>query len=155
MGLPSTTQKTIREALVPIIRAIVPTFTEYSDYLWTDTQDIEPRGSDLRTFKVYTSPGTVDPDGVYGGDGLEMVCELRIRVAYGGLDDNPAWDLITADGIDLWTALHPSPGGLAQTIAGFISLDLLEIEGVDIADDEDPTNLVIDFVSELHYKAAF
>lgn len=152
MGIPTTTQAAIREALVPIIEAIEPRYPEFQDVYWNSVDHADPSGTDLRAFRILTLPGVIDTDGIYGGDGLEMVCEMRIRVAYGGVNDNEAWDLITQDGLDLWVALHPSPAGAGQTIAGFISVDPLEIEFVDT--DEDSSFLVVDFTTELHYKAA-
>lgn len=150
MSTPTTTPAAIRAALVTLIEAVTPTHTEFSDVGWDHIPDEAPRG--FRNFRILTLPGSVDPEGIYGGDGVEVFQPLVIRVAYEGIDDNDAFDLITRDCLDLWTqALHPSPGGNAQNIAGLIAFqDFLVPE----LNDEDSNHLICDFITEVHYKAA-
>lgn len=149
MSTPTTTAANIRASLVTLIENITPTHTEFQDVTWDHIPDEEPRG--FRNFRILTPPGQVDPVGIYGGDGVEVLQPLIIQVAYEGVDDNEAHDLIMRDGLDLWTVLHPSPGGLAQTIAGLIKFqDFLTPELI----DDDPDHLFCDFVTEVHYKAA-
>lgn len=150
-----TTQAAIRAALVTRIEAISPSYPEYQDYTWTHIDGIEPRGLNLRLFRVFTGVGEWTADGVFGGDGMEADCEVRIRVAYGGLDGNELTDLVTRDGLDLWMAIHDSPGGSAQNIPGLIRFEeFLTPEPVEELDEETNT-LVIDWVTRAHYKAAY
>ena len=87
---------------------------------------------------------------------MEADCEVRIRVAYGGLDGNELTDLVTRDGQDLWVAVHDSPGGSAQDIPGLIRFEeFLLPEPVDESIDEETNTLVIDWVTRVYYKAAY
>ena len=156
MSTATTTQKALREAIAARIEAITPTHPEFTDYLWTELEDFDPRGMSLRLFRVLTGVGSYTPGGIFGGDGMEADCELRIRVAYGGIDDNELTDLVTRDGQDIWMALHDSPGGSAQPIAGLIRFEEFPTpEPVDEDLDEDTNTLVIDWVTQVHYKAAY
>lgn len=156
MSTPTTTQAAIRAALITRIEAINPTHGEYQDYTWTHLDQIDPRGLDLRLFRVLTDVGSYTEGGVFGGDGMEADCEVRIRVAYGGLDGNELTDLVTRDGQDLWVAVHDSPGGSAQDIPGLIRFEeFLLPEPVDESIDEETNTLVIDWVTRVYYKAAY
>lgn len=157
MSTPTTTAATIRGELVTLIEAITPTHTESRDIGWNWVDDVDPRGSDLRSFRILTGIAEIDPEGIYGaGDGVEVMCSLVIRTAYAGINGNELTDIITRDGLDLWgQVLHISSGGTAQTIAGFISCQGFVIPEPFNLDDDASSNFVfVDFTTELHYKAA-
>ena len=154
MGIATTTPGAIRAALELKILAITPSFAEFSNITWNPVRTVDPSGSDIRSFRLLTEPRGIDPQGVYGPDGVESVFDLRIRTAYGGLDDNQVTEIIQSDLHDLWGAFHPAPGGTASSIPGFISFGggFLEVEPAD--DFQESTDLIVDFVAEVHYKAA-
>jgi hypothetical protein len=155
-GISTTTPTALRAAFEPLILAISPSYAEYQGVTWNPVDGVDPAGSDLRSFRLLTEPRGIDPQGVYGGDGCESICDLRIRTAYGGLSDNEVGEIIQSDLHDLWGALHPTPGGSAGSVSGFISFGggFIEIEPVDDDDYQETSDLVIDYVLEVHYKAA-
>lgn len=150
--LATTTPKALRAAFQLLIEAITPTSGDYSDEHWSAVEEDDPSGSDIRSFRLLTAIDETDPDGVHEAEGYETITALVIRTSYGGLRDNDLTDIISQDRKDLWTAFHPSPGGVASSIAGLISVGMVTAEP-----DGDPfedNDLVVDFVTEIHYKAA-
>jgi hypothetical protein len=138
-----------------MIVGISPTYATL-DVPWNPVDDVDPSGSDVRSFRLLTEPRGIDPQGVYCADGVESIFDLRIRTAYGGMDDNDVTEIIQSDLHDLWGAMHPAPGGASASIAGFISFGggFIEIEPVSDDEFQETTDLVIDYVLEVHYKAA-
>jgi len=147
MGIATTTAGDIRAALVPLIEAMTPTYTEYQDQAWCYIPDNDVGGPEIRTFTILNSPSQETPGGMHGGAGIEYDYELTIRVAYGGLKSLVASDLIDEDGRDLWLLMHPLPD--AGGIDGL--LPFRNSYQVELYDD-DPGSLIVDFVFETHYK---
>lgn len=152
MSLATTTPKALRAEFQTLIEAITPTSANYSDEHWNAVEDDDPSGLDIRSFRVLSGVDETDEAGVHGPDGYECFFELIIRTSYGGLRDNDLTDLISQDRKDLWSAFHPSPGGDASSINGLISVGFIRAEPN--GDPFEDSDLVVDFVTEVHYKAA-
>ena len=158
MSTSPTTPKALRLAYVDLIRGITPTHPERQDHLWAEAPETirDVRGLDLRTFQILTGPAIPDGEGMYGGEDVECVMEMRIRVSYAGLQGNELTDMITRDGLDLWAAFHSKPGGSANTIAGLISHGSVFVTPEPANEEEEQhlqTNMVVDFVLEVHFFA--
>jgi len=149
--LPTTTPKALRAAFKLLVEAITPTSEIYSDEHWNAVEDDDPTGSDIRSFRVLTGIDETDPDGVHDGSGYETIVPLIIRTSYGGVVDNDLTDIVSQDRKDLWTAFHPSPGGLGDNVSGLVSVGLITAEPH--GDPFEESDLVVDFITEIHYKA--
>ncbi len=152
MSLATTTPKALRAEFQTLIEAITPTSANYSDEHWNAVDDEDPSGMDIRSFRVLSGIDETDEVGVHGPDGYECFFELIIRTSYGGLRDNDLTDIISQDRKDLWAAFHPSPGGDASSINGLISVGFIRAEPN--GDPFEDADLVVDFITEVHFKAA-
>lgn len=167
MALASTTPKAIRASIITLIKAITP--TERPDAKWTYVPSPKQVGGKLRVFSIEETPADVAgsansdgpdaafDDGMWGGDGTEWGYELRVVTSYEGLTDEDDNDVITADAVDLWNVLRPTPGSSAGSIAGLIrvrrgSPDFRQ--GSPTEEDPDSGAWIVAHVFDINYKQA-
>lgn len=158
MSFAATTPKALRLVYANAVRDITPTHDEFQDSRWSEIVDEDPRGADLRTFRILTGPATIVEGGFYCGELCEVEMEMRVRVSYADLLGNTLTDAITRDGLDLWAAFHDKPGGSAASTTGLISYggDFFVPEPAgDNADetDSETTSRMVDFVFFVRFTA--
>lgn len=102
--MPTTTQRALRTALIPVITAITPEHTYKLAERWRPVQSVSDVPGGLRTFYLHMMPGDDNYAGCWGG-GREKACELRVYTGYGSLDESDHEGQIDEDASNLFLAL--------------------------------------------------
>lgn len=153
MAVPVTTADALIASLATRIQSITPTRVGYQDHPWRYFKDQEIWGYDHRSFTIIADPETVEPEGIWGADGVSYEMNTRIRVAYGGVEPSVARRLVGFDGRDLWVCLFnsvPLVSGMLPFPRDFV------VEGVEVAiGDEDDDNARTDWLVEFAFPVRF
>lgn len=103
----TTTPRTIREAFVAAIKAIVPTHAQYSDLRFRPVHSVDDvPGPTLRNFHIDIPRQAMPVAGGVYGSGVEYEFELVVYVSYGGLSPEDDDSIITEDGAQVWATLQ-------------------------------------------------
>jgi hypothetical protein len=101
--MPTTTQRDLRAALIPVVVAITPENDYHLNERWKPSQALSDVPGGLRNFYLHLMPGEDNYDGCWGG-GREKRCELRVYTSYGALDEEDHEGQIDEDGDNLFHA---------------------------------------------------
>jgi hypothetical protein len=112
-----TTPTLIKDAVLPAIRALVPSHTPHADKRWVQAGSIEAfEGGEIRTFHLENLVG--EPGDITISGGWHRVYEMRIWTSYTGLAEEDDDSIIEEDAIQLGNAfvnlLDPTTNGLLK-----------------------------------------
>lgn len=154
MAIATTTATDLIAALATRIQTITPAYEEYQDITWKYFEDFQIEGAELRTFAIYADPEQVEPEGIWGANGVEYFMDLRVVAAYSGLAPHIARRMIGADGKDLWVCLFnsvPLVTGMLPFRENSYDVDAF---GVDFGSEEDD-NEREEFLTQFRFRVQF
>ena len=114
----TTTPKRLRDASIPLIRAICPSHPEHQAQKWRYVEGrVEVPGPEIRNFTIEMAPGAPVFDGIYGAGGIEYELVMRVPTSYGHLAAQDDDSIITEDGRQVWLTIEAAcPGGLISIL---------------------------------------